>query len=155
MFNTEKELEKPIEEVGTMTLSEFLLENDDVSNVVQEVAISPRFRDKKGNLLKFKIRAMTQDEFGSYQKACTRLDAKGKKADFDSSRFNLMVVENHCVDPDFKSVDFLKKAKVNTAKEAINRMLLAGEVVELGTQITKLSGFDTDLNEEIEEAKNY
>lgn len=136
-------------------LTEFLIKNNDVTNITEEVFISNRFKDEKGKKLPFTIRAMTGDEFGTYQKACTT-PAKGKdgKPNFDATKFNAMVIENHCIEPDFKSAEFCKSVGVPTPQAAIQRVLLAGEIVELGTQITKLSGFDTDINDEIEEAKN-
>ena len=60
-------------------LKEFLVENSDIVGKEVEVPISPRFKDKEGNLLKFKIRPMTGDEFGKYQKQCTTLNVNGRK----------------------------------------------------------------------------
>ena len=137
-------------------LKDFLLENADVITKEVEVAVSPRFKDKDGNLLKFKIRPMSGDEFGKYQKQCTTLNVMGKKKEtsFDSGKFNVMCIVNHCVDPSFKEADFLKGLGVQTPEQAVSKVLLAGEIVELGNQISKISGFDVDINEEIENAKN-
>lgn len=137
-------------------LKEFLVENANVSNTEEEVAISPRFKDKDGKILKFKIKPMNGDEFGRYQKACTTISITGKNRNtqFDSGKFNQMVIVNHCIDPDFKDEDFLRQIGCQTPDQAVQKVLLAGEIVELGNQISKLSGFDTDINEEIENAKN-
>ena len=137
-------------------LKEFLVENSDIVGKEVEVPISPRFKDKEGNLLKFKIRPMTGDEFGKYQKQCTTINVNGRKKEtiFDSGKFNLLCIINHCIDPDFKDADFLKQLGVQTPEQAVSKTLLAGEIVELGNQVTKASGFDTDINEEIEKAKN-
>lgn len=137
-------------------LKDFLLENSDVITKEVEVVVSPRFKDKDGNLLKFKIRPMSGDEFGKYQKQCTTINFNNKKREtrFDSGKFNLLSIVNHCVDPNFKEADFLKSLGVQTPEDAISKVLLAGEIVELGGQISSISGFDTDINEEIEKAKN-
>ena len=137
-------------------LKEFLVENSDIVGKEVEVPISPRFKDKEGNLLKFKVRPMTGDEFGKYQKQCTTINVNGRKKEtiFDSGKFNLLCIINHCIDPDFKDADFLKQLGVQTPEQAVSKTLLAGEIVELGNQVTKVSGFDTDINEEIEAAKN-
>lgn len=137
-------------------LKEFLVENSDIVGKEVEVPISSRFKDKEGNLLKFKIRPMTGDEFGKYQKQCTTINVNGRKKEtiFDSGKFNLLCIINHCIDPDFKDADFLKQLGVQTPEQAVSKTLLAGEIVELGNQVTKVSGFDTDINEEIEAAKN-
>lgn len=137
-------------------LKDFLLENADVITNEVEVAISPRFRDKDGNLLKFRIRPMSGEEFGKYQKQSTTLNVMGKKKEtsFDSGKFNNLCIVNHCVDPNFKEADFLKSLGVQTPEQAVSKVLLAGEIVELGNHISRISGFDTDINEEVENAKN-
>lgn len=137
-------------------LKEFLIENADVAAIEQEVAISPRFKDKDGNLLKFKIRPMTGEEFGKFQKAATTISfgKSGRTTNFDSAKFNTLIVINNCVDPNFKDVDLIKQLGVQTPEQAVQKVLLAGELVELATQLSHVSGFDTDLNEEIENAKN-
>lgn len=137
-------------------LKDFLLENADVIDKEVEVAISPRFKDKDGNLLKFKIKPMNGEEFGKYQKQSTTLNVMGKKKEtsFDSAKFNNLCIINHCVDPNFKEADFLKSLGVQTPEQAVSKVLLAGEIVELGNQISRISGFDVDINEEIEKAKN-
>ena len=137
-------------------LKEFLLENADVITKEVEVAVSSRFKDKEGNLLKFKIKPMSGDEFGKYQKQCTSISFNNRKKEtnFDSGKFNVLCIVNHCVDPNFKEADFLKSLGVQTPEQAVSKVLLAGEIVELGNQISSISGFDTDINEEIEKAKN-
>lgn len=137
-------------------LKDFLLENADVITKEVEVAISSRFKDKDGNILKFKIRPMSGDEFGKYQKQCTSItfNNRKKETNFDSGKFNQMCIINHCVDPNFKDADLLKQLGVQTPEQAVSKVLLAGEIVELGNQISNISGFDTDINEEVEKAKN-
>lgn len=137
-------------------LKDFLLENSDIISKEVEVPISPRFKDKDGNLLKFKIRPMSGEEFGKYQKQCTSITINNRKKEtnFDSGKFNVMCIVNHCIDPNFKEADFLKGLGVQTPEQAVSKVLLAGEIVELGGQISSISGFDTDINEEIEKAKN-
>ena len=137
-------------------LQDFLAENADLINEEQEVVVSKRFKDKNGNLIKFKVKPVNGEQFTQYQKECTKIEIIGRKqkSTFDSSKFNLTLVKNHCVDPDFKNADFLKKLNVLTPEQAIAKTLLAGEVITLGEKISAISGFDNDINEEIEEAKN-
>lgn len=137
-------------------LKEFLLENADIITKEVEVPVSPRFKDEDGNLLKFKIKPMSGDDFGRYQKQCTSITINNRKKEtkFDSAKFNIMSIVNHCVDPCFKDADLLKGLGVQTPEQAVSKVLLAGEIVELGSQINTISGFDTDINEEIEKAKN-
>ena len=118
----------------------------DVDNITEEVFVSKR-------LGTFKVKAMTTDEFSNYQK---RARGKVKKdgIDFDSTKFNLSIVAGQTIEPDFNSAELLKKANCATATDFIKKKLLPGEISELATKIQEISGFDTDLNEDIEEAKN-
>lgn len=137
------------------SLQEFLNANP-VDNLVQEVVISDRFKDKEGNLLKFKIKAMTNEEFEAARKKATRLNLqKGKRQmEFDARTFNEAVVINNTIDPDFKNAESIKSLGVLTPEQYLNKVLLAGEIAELSQQIQILSGFDKDVNALAEEVKN-
>ena len=137
------------------SLQEFLNCNP-VDNLTEEVVISDRFKDKDGNLLKFKIRAMTNDEFEEIRKKATKMDLrKGKRnIDFNAKVFNEQVVINFTIDPDFKNAESIKKVGCMAPEQYLNKVLLAGEISELAQQIQSLSGFDKDMDELVEEAKN-
>ena len=122
------------------------LQLPDVDNIIEEVSVSKR-------LGKFKVKAMTQDEFTDYQKRCrTKITKKG--VDFDNNLFNLLIVSGQTVEPDFRNAEFLKKANCSTAIEFIKKKLLVGEIAKLSEKIQQISGFDIDINEDVEEAKN-
>lgn len=118
----------------------------DVSDIEEEVLVSKR-------LGKFKVKAMTSDEYSDYMR---RARGKIKKdgVDFDAMKFNLLVCAGQTIFPDFSNADLLKKSGCATAPDLIQKKLLAGEITELSNQICKISGFDTDINEDIDEAKN-
>ena len=118
----------------------------DVDTIEKEIFVSKR-------LGKFKVKAMTADEHSQYMK---RSKGKIKKdgTDFDSGKFNLLIVAGQTVSPDFSNAELLKKAGCTTAIDLIKKKLLAGEIAEAAEQIIKISGFDSDINDDIEEAKN-
>lgn len=142
------------------TLTEFLLQNP-VNDVTDEVALSERISkvvdDGKGGTkkepYKFMIKAVTGDEFAEYQKLCLTYGKKGKVS-FDNNRLNQLLVINHTVDPDFKNADNIKKAGCITPEQYMKKVLLAGEIVTLAQKISELSGFDKEIDELVEEAKN-
>lgn len=134
------------------TLQEFLNANP-VDGVTADIAVSTRFKDKDGNLLKFTIKAMTNEEFEAVRKRCMVIKKKGS-IEFDSQKFNLAVVVNHTINPDFKNAESIKKLGCTTPEQYVERVLLAGEIAELTSQIQKLSGFDQEINDLVEEAKN-
>ncbi|MEF3309518.1 XkdN-like protein [Paenibacillus sp. GYB004] len=129
------------------TLQEFLNANP-VDNLTDEVAISPRFGS-----LKFKIKAMTNREFDDIRKRATRI-SKGRKVEFDAQAFNTTVIINHTLQPDFKDAESIKKLGCTTSEEYLNRVLLSGEIASLAAEIQKLSGFDVEMEDLVEEAKN-
>lgn len=137
-------------------LAAFLTENQDINERTHEVVISERFKISETEVLKFKIKPMTSDEFGKFQKASTKIIQVGRKREtsFDTGKYNLDVIKEHCLEPNFKDATFIKSLGVQTPDQAIKKVLLAGEITELANQITALSGFDVDINEEIQEAKN-
>lgn len=124
-----------------------------VTELTEDVAISDRLKDEEGKLLKFKIKAMTADEFSNIQKVCTRVDKK-QKVNFNSKLYNEELITNYCLEPDFKNAQFLKDNGCMSPSQLINKVLLAGEVSALSEAIAKLSGFDQDMDELKEEAKN-
>lgn len=128
-------------------LMDFLLENP-VDDVTAEVIISQRLMGKP-----FKISAMSSPEFTEYQKAATKIH-KGKRVSFDSKLFNETLVINHTLNPNFKDAEFIKKAGCMTPAQLLNKVLLAGEIAELAAKISELSGFDEDMDDLVDEAKN-
>lgn len=118
----------------------------DVENIVEEIFVSER-------LGKFKVKAMTEEQWRSYQNRCKGKLKKGGM-DFDTSKLNLLIVVGQTVSPDFSNAEFLKKVGCATATEFITKKFKAGEIAELSQQICKISGFDEDKEEAIEEAKN-
>ena len=129
-----------------MTDLEKFLALPDVNEITEEVFVSER-------LGKFTVRAMTADEHGNYQKRAMGKILKGG-ADFDTGKFNLLVAAGQTIKPDFSNAELLKKAGCATAAEFIKRKLKAGEIAELSNKICEISGFESDINEDVEEAKN-
>jgi hypothetical protein len=134
------------------TLQDFLNSNP-VDNVTGEVAISDRFKDADGNLLKFTIRAMKGSTFEDIRKKSTNI-RKGGKVELDAQKFNETIVIDHTVMPDFKDAASIQKLGCITPSDYLNRVLLPGEVAELSEQIQLLSGFGRSMEDMIETAKN-
>jgi len=136
------------------SLMEFLIDNP-VDNITADVFVSNRFTDSKtGEILKFKIKAMTGDEFSTYQRISVNL-SKNKIKEFDSKKFNELVVLNNTIEPNFRDAASITKAGCQTSEQFMYKAILAGEIATLAEHISKLSGFDIDINEAKEEAKNY
>ena len=126
---------------------QFLIDNP-VDNLTDEVIVSSRLAK-----FPFKIKGMTGPEFSEYQKLSTKI-SRHKKVEFDSKTFNELVVLNHTLNPNFRDAESIKKAGCATPEQFLYKSLLAGEINELAQQITGLSGFDKDIEDTVEEAKN-
>ena len=134
------------------SLQDFLNENN-VEGLTKEVPISDRLRDENGNLYKAKIKAMTSKEFGELRKSCTRINKKGKPEVDAEKLTNIIVIENTVV-PNFKDAESIKKVGCLNAEQYINKVLLPGEITVLNDEILLLSGFNSNMDDLIEEVKN-
>lgn len=127
------------------TLEDFLVSNP--VNLEDEVKISDRIP------FNFKIHAMSNELYQELQKKYTKTYRKGKMS-FDGQGFNTDMIIECCDYPNFKDAEFVKKVGVLTPADAIKKVLLPGEIVNLAGFIQELSGFDKDTEELREEVKN-
>ncbi len=137
-----------------MEFIDFIKDNN-VNNMQEEVTVSQRLKDSEtGKLFKFKIRALTNDEWETYRSQATDMKAKKGKVRFNQALFNESVVIACTVEPNFKNAEDISSIGGYSAKDYLNKALLPGEVNALAAKIIELSGFDDDPEEIIEEAKN-
>lgn len=156
LFNEIKEtIRKEIKEAIEMNLQEFLNKNK-VDGIQDEVAISKRLTNPEtGELYKFKIRALTEKEYESARNEATTLPKKKKdRVKFDNALFNEKVIISACIYPNFKDAESIREAGCIAPEEYLHKVLLPGEISDLSNAITKLSGFDEDMEDLIDEAKN-
>ncbi len=124
----------------------------DVSGLTQQVYPSERFREKG---LAFTIKVMSQEELNDYRKQSTTTNKRTGAQVQDPFRFNTLIVLNHVVDPDFRSVADIKSMGCTTAQQYLEKALLPGEIANLATAISDLSGFGEETQKAMtEEAKN-
>ncbi|MDO4541308.1 MAG: hypothetical protein Q4C00_00570 [Bacillota bacterium] len=123
-------------------LLDFLLE-DSVEDLREKVVISHRLREHP-----FEIKAVTAGEMADYIKRCRR----GREV--DSAGFDLLLILNHCLEPDFRSAEALEKARCATPEELVNKTLRAGEIKALARAIYRLSGYEQGMAEMRDEVKN-
>ncbi|MFV0401110.1 MAG: phage tail assembly chaperone [Oscillospiraceae bacterium] len=131
-------------------LLDFLTENP-VNDLEETSVISERLKN-----FPFTYRVVSNDEFTQYQKDANRPTGKGRNRtlEYNSKLFNELVVLNHTMEPNFKDAAAIKKAQCNTPTQLLNRSLLAGEVAELSQRILTLSGFEQEIDDLVDEAKN-
>lgn len=129
-----------------MELNEFL-EMPDVSNIEEEIEVSER-------LGKFKIKAMSMDELADYRKMSTQGKLNKNGSNLNIAKLSLLIAAGQTISPNFADPEFLKKANCRTASEFMSKKLKAGEITKIATEVQRISGFDEDINDTVEEAKN-
>lgn len=126
---------------------DFLIDNCSVVDEAEELVLSERLKEHK-----FKIKPISGKEFNRFRAECRKV--KKKEIIFDDAAFNEKVIIKGCIEPNFSDTSFIEKAGCRTPGDLINKVLKAGEITDLANAITKLSGFDEDPDELVEEAKN-
>ena len=119
----------------------------------KEVIISDRFLDDKGNPVPFKIRPLTQEENDALIKKAKRTKTvKGVSQEYvDSAILSRATVVAATVEPDFTSSELCEAYGVLDPSMVPGKMLLSGEYAKLMQEISDLSGFNLDAEDE---AKN-
>ena len=119
----------------------------------KEVVISDRFVDENGNVVPFKIRALTQEENEALVKRSRhmrRIDGQWQEK-LDNMELSRRTVVAATVEPDFSSQEMCDAYGVLDPLMVPGKMLLSGEYARLMQAITDLSGFGANIGEE---AKN-
>lgn len=128
-------------------LVSFLMEHP-IESLQQEISIGGRLKD-----FKIKIKPMSAKQFYRYQQVATNI-GRNKSVDFNTDKFNELVVLNHVVEPNFRSADLLSSMNVTTPEELLNKYFLGGELVTIAEKISEISGFTVSDKELEEEVKN-
>ena len=117
----------------------------------QEIVISNRFMEE-GKPVPFIIRPITQKENEQLIKKYTKKDKKGTET-FNRTEYVQALTASAVVFPNLFDAKLQDKYGLGET-ETLKNMLLVGEYATLAQAVQSLSGLDTDVNEDIEEAKN-
>ena len=131
-----------------MTLQEFLNKGKSVKDLTKKIVVGDRFKDEDGKDMPFTIKALTSSQLDIY-----RNNAR-EGNNFNADKFNAAVVIAGCTYPNFKDAESVKSRNLNTPEGYLRNVLLPGEVDVIALEIQKLCGYNTSVNELIEEAKN-
>lgn len=138
------------------TLQAFFAQNT-VSDYVEEFVVSDRFKDDKGVPIPWKIRAMTEAENEAIRKSATTM-VKGKNGvkvpETKPEEYLAKLAVESVVFPDLKNADLQTSYGVLGAEELLKKMLFSGEYAALIQKVQSINGFDRDINDMVEEAKN-
>ena len=119
----------------------------------KEVIVSDRFKEN-GKVVPFVIRPLTQEENAALLKQYRKVDKNSGTEIFNRIGYNQAMVAAAVVEPDLNSAELQKAWGGLGPERVLTTMLYVGEYSKLMEEVQKLSGLDTDINDEIEEAKN-
>ncbi|BCJ92591.1 hypothetical protein acsn021_01600 [Anaerocolumna cellulosilytica] len=117
----------------------------------KEVVVSSRFMED-GKVIPFTIRPITQKENEQLIKRYTKKDKKGNET-FNRTEYVQALTASAVVFPNLHDAKLQEKYGLGET-ETLKNMLLVGEYATLAQEVQSLSGLDTNINEDIEEAKN-
>lgn len=135
-------------------LKSFLKQNKKKDETIKYIA-SEKFVDEKGNLIAWEIRPIKSKEIEKIRNECTKTTKNGKETKFDSPKFNTMIAVTGTVFPNLNDKELQDSYGVMGAEQLILEMLdNAGEYDSYVQKILDVSGYDKDMEELVEEAKN-
>lgn len=129
--------------MGEITLTETEIIN---KLLVAEIPEKTVFLDRLG--IPVTLKGLTGKEVFSLQDRCTvKAKKKGQADQLDTEAFNCGLIAAAAKSPNFGAQALLDKYNASSKEEVIKRLLLAGELANLGDVVLDLSGFNTDLDE--------
>lgn len=131
------------------SLSAFL---NPVKTANKEVFISDRFQEN-GKPVPFVIRPITQAENEDLIKKHRKVDKQGVEI-FNRIQYQQELTATAVVEPNLNDETLQKQYGVLGASKLLSAMLYVGEYANLLEQVQKLSGLNTNINDDIEAAKN-
>ena len=106
----------------------------------------------------FLVRAITEGENKAIRKSCKKviIDQKTRQRQeyTDQDLYNNKLVVACCVEPNFKDAEWQAAKGVMGAEALLDKVLTAGEFSDLLMGVLRVNGFDDDINDLVDEAKN-
>ncbi len=116
--------------------------------------------DEKGNPLLWGIKPLTTKENEAIREACTfEVPVKGKPNLFrpkvDTNQYLAKMIVSSVVEPNLFSAELQDSYEVKTPEELLKEMVNdPGEYNDLASFVQNFNGFNTTMDDKVEEAKN-
>lgn len=136
-----KENDKPVSE---LTDEEILQRMLDVDGVPERTVTLRRIG------IPVTVKGLTGKQVFNLRERCT-VTVSGKRGqtrrDLDEEQFNSALIAAATVKPNWGDAKLTAKYRASSPEEVIKRLLLAGEIAQLGDLVLELSEFNTELEE--------
>ena len=129
-------------------LQQFLLQSN-VDNLTKVINLGGRMKDHPVT-----IKALNGNQYNTFQQVCIENPNSPKKRNFNTKKFHELICVECLVEPNLKDAEFIQAAGVPDSARLLYKCFLAGEIASIAENVLKLSGFDADVEEEMEEVKN-
>lgn len=123
------------------------LNPEDIKKPRKKVEIK-RLSLLSGEKVIFTCEAISADKFADIQEKSIKI-SNGQIEDVDTSELQIFTIIEGVVEPRLKGKDLQEKFNVPTPKELVKKLFLPGEITQLYSIISELSGFDGNSVEEI------
>jgi hypothetical protein len=138
-------------------LSAFLAQNALKDENIKYVA-SKRFIDKDGKPILWELCSITSEEDEAIRKDCTKKVQAGKKGVYtqetDFNKYAGKLAARCTVFPNLNDAELQNSYGIMGAEALLKIMLKPGEYADLLTKVQEINGFDTTMEELVDEAKN-
>lgn len=96
------------------------------------------------------LRALTGKQVYTIKERCT-ITIQGKRGktsrELDDESFNCALIAAATVKPNWRDPRLMEKYRASGPEEVVKRILLAGEIANLGDEVLEISEFNTELEE--------
>ena len=138
--------------------SAFLAQNKVKSENIK-FAVSKSFIGADGKPIEWELRAVTADEDEAIRRAATKkTKVPGRSnqytSEMDGNTYLSKLTAASVVYPDLRNAELQNSYKVMGEEALLKAMLTGGEFVTLSGKVAEINGFDTSIEDSIEEAKN-
>lgn len=136
----------------------FLAENVEKAKT-EEYVVTDRIKDSEGNPIPWTLRPIDAGLDARIRKASmVSLPIPGKKGmrerQMDTNTYMCKLAVASILKPDLNNVQLQGSYGCMDPEDLLRKMLTAGEIQNLYLKVEEINGFDHDLDEAVEEAKN-
>ena len=118
---------------------------------------SQKFKDEKGKVVQWKLKAIDSALDEAIRKDCTKKVRGGRgvsNVEVDTDKYTAMLCVNTVVYPNLNDAAFQDALGVKSAEALLRKLLLPGELMSLKEKVMEVNGFDMSMEDLIDEAKN-
>lgn len=123
----------------------------------KKVVISTRFKDEKGQPIKWELKTLSADDNDALERRCyVNVPIVGRKGQFtrelDRNKYTSLLLAETVVFPDLNNAELQDSYGVKTPEDLLKKMLTLAEYNKLAEEMANASS--ENLNDLVDEAKN-